>query len=50
MDVWLKTNGRYLQVGLDDRLFAILVYGDGYNGESDPASVVECWVPVRTLG
>jgi len=50
MDTWLKTNGRYLQVGLDDRLFAILVYGDGYRGESDPASAVECWVPVRTVG
>ncbi len=50
MDDWLKTNGKYRQVGLDDRLFAILVYDDRYKGEADPASVVECWVPVKTAG
>ncbi len=51
MDEWLKTNGKYRQVGMDDRLFAVLVYDDErYKGETDPASVVECWVPVRTAG
>ena len=50
MDEWLKTNGKYRQVGLDDRLFGVLVYDDRYKGEADPASVVECWVPVRTAG
>jgi predicted transcriptional regulator YdeE len=50
MDEWLKTNGKYRQVGLDDKLFAILVYDDRYKGEADLASVVECWVPVRTVG
>lgn len=50
MDEWLKVNGKYSQRGLDDRLFAVLVYGDRYKGESDAASVVECWVPVKTAG
>ncbi len=50
MDEWLKTNGKYRQVGLADRQFAVLVYDERYKGEADPASVVECWVPVKTAG
>jgi predicted transcriptional regulator YdeE len=47
MNKWLLENGKYRQIGLGDRLFAVLIYGARFKGDKDPASVVECWVPVQ---
>jgi len=47
MNEWLKDNPLYRQQELNGRKLAVLVYDERYKGETDPASLVACWIPVE---